>query len=396
MLKKRIIQSAKPYFPEEDIESISKDVRTLLAGGRLLGIGGVFTQRFEKAYSSYIGTRYAVATSSGTSALVGALRALGVKKGQEVIVPTNTFLASPNSVIMAGGKPILADINDKSLCLDVDDAAKRITDNTVGIMVVHIHGLVCPEIEKLIELCRDKGLFLIEDAAHAPGALFKDKKAGSFADAGCFSFFPTKIITSGEGGMVCTNNESMAEKIKILRYDGIGTDNLHVDFGDNWHITEMSSILGIYQLNRIEEFIKRRNEIALRYRESIRKVDGLTTIEVPSQFRCSFYKFPVMVDEGIDAVPLMQELKSKYGIETGQVYYPPCHLQPIYKKMFGYEEGMLPVSERVLKRMVCLPMHVQLTDSDVDYVLTNLKLSLKNFRLRKTSNRTLSLEESAR
>ncbi|MCJ7633630.1 DegT/DnrJ/EryC1/StrS family aminotransferase [Candidatus Bathyarchaeota archaeon] len=395
MLEKRIIQVARTYFPEEDIELISKDVRTLLASGRLLGIGGIFTQRFEKAFASYIGTRYAVATSSGTSALVGALRALGVKKGSEVIVPTNTFLASPNSVMMAGGKAILSDINEKSLCLDVDDAAKRITDKTVGIMVVHIHGLVCPEIEELVDLCRDKGLFLIEDAAHAHGALFKGKKAGSLADAGCFSFYPTKIITSGEGGMVCTNDESMAEEIKILRYDGIGADNLHVDFGDNWHMTEMSSILGIYQLNRLEEFLKRRNEIAMRYRESIREIDGLTTIEVPSHSRCSFYKFPVIVDEGIDAVLLMQELKSKYGIETGQVYYPPCHLQPIYKKMFGYEEGMLPVSERILKRMVCLPMHVQLTDSDVDYVLNSLRLSMKNFRSRNSSNRTLSLEEPA-
>ena len=376
MPNKRIIQNARPYFPEEDIEAITRDVQTLLRGGHLLGIGGAYTERFEKSFSSYIGTKHGVATSSGSSALVAALRALGVRKDSEVIVPTNTFMASPNSVIYAGGKPVLADIDEKTLCLDVRDASKRITDKTIGVMAVHIAGLIS-NIEELTELCRSKGLFLIEDAAHAHGATFGGRKAGSLGDVGCFSFYPTKVVTSGEGGMVCTNDEEIAKKIRVLRYDGIGPDGLHVEFGENWHMTEMGSILGLSQLARVEEFVKRRNQIASRYDEEIKKIDGISTIEIPPQTRCSYYKYPIIVDKNIDSTQIMLKLKSRFGIETGQLYYPPCHLQPVYRNAFGYNEGDLPVSEYVLKRMVCLPMHAKLTDDDVEYVLISLKLVME-------------------
>jgi len=156
------------------------------------------------------------------AALDNALRCLGLKSDDEVIVPTNTFIASPNSVIFAGGKPVLADINRKTLSLDFDDAKKRITDRTVGIMVVHLHGLVCPQIEKFSALCKERGLFLIEDVAQAAGAAFGNKKAGNLGDVGCFSFYPTKVITTAEGGMITTNNEGLAEKMRVLRHDGIG------------------------------------------------------------------------------------------------------------------------------------------------------------------------------
>jgi len=374
MDKKIIVQSARPFFPTEDIESILKDTRAILQSGYLTL--GKYTEKFEQMFANYIGTKYAIATSSGTSALEIALRCLGVKNGCEVIVPTNTFLASPNSVIFAGGKPIFADIDRKTLCIDLNDVLERITNRTVGLMVVHIAGLVCPQIKELSEICKDHGLFLIEDAAHAHGAMFKEQKAGSLGDIGCFSFYATKVMTTAEGGMICTNIDEMPEKMKILRFDGIGPEGLHVKISNNWHMDELNAVLGIHQLNRLEYIVKRRNEIARSYQEHLKDMDGITTFYTPPHIRHSFYKFPVLLEDGINTEDLIKTLKSKYGVETGRVYYPPCHLQPVYKELFGYKEGIYPVAEEVLRKVVCLPVYVQMQNHEIDYVIDSFRKAL--------------------
>ena len=153
MPAKTVVQSARPFFPDEDIENILEDIGGILKSGRLMGIGGAYTQKFERLFANYIGAKHAVTTNSGTSSLDIALRSLGVKKGDEVIVPTDTFIASPNSIIFAGGKPVFADINQETLSIDFDDASNRITERTKGIMVVHLHGLICPQIEEFKNLC---------------------------------------------------------------------------------------------------------------------------------------------------------------------------------------------------------------------------------------------------
>jgi len=334
--EKRIIQSAKPFFPSEDIEKIVEDITEILDSGRLLGVGGKFSEKFEKKFATYIGTKHAVGCNSGTSALELALRGLGVKRGDEVIVPTNTFL----------------------------------------IMVVHIAGLVCPQIEELLEICSDHELFLIEDAAHAHGAKFREKMAGNLGDIGCFSFYPTKVMSTAEGGMVCLNRDKLTKRLRILLFDGIGDDGLHVELGNNWHMSELHAVLGIYQLNRLEYMVKRRNEIADKYRKNLKMADYITLFNTPPHIRHSYYKFPVLIDEELNTEDLIMLLKDKYGVETGRVYYPPCHLQPIYRKRFRFKEGMFPTAEEVLKKVICLPIHIGMNDEDVEYVLESLSSAL--------------------
>lgn len=374
MTEEKVIVTARPFFDDEKIRSILSDIKTALKSGILTE--GPYTKKFEEAFAAYIGTAEAVAMNSGTCTLEFLLRHFGVKSG-EVIVPTNSFIASGNAVLFAGGKPVLADIKEETLCIDPDDAQKRITSKTKGIMVVHIAGLVCPEINYLKEICHDHGLFLIEDVAHSPGAMIDGKKAGSLGDGGSFSFFPTKVMTSGEGGMITTDDHKVASIARSMRSHGINKETgLFVRLGYNWCMDELSAIVGLHQLERLESFVKKRQEIAEKYDEGLRKISGVKPFFVPSNIRHIYWKYPVYVDDEIDPVKLAALLKSRFHINTGTAYYPPIHLHPVYREMFGYKEGELPVSERVLKRVIALPMHVQLTELDLNRVLKGLEMSL--------------------
>jgi len=366
--------SSRPFFDVASIENILKDIRETLETGVLTE--GPNVKKFEEMFAQYVGTAEAVAVNSGTSSLEIILRYFNIKGG-EVIVPTNTFIASANTVIFAGGKPILADIKEETLCLDPDDAQKRMTSKTKGIMVVHIAGLVCPEMLRLKEICEDQHLFLIEDAAHAHGAMIDGRKAGSLGDAGSFSFYPTKVMTTCEGGMITTDDRSLAMMARSVRAHGMDKQLGHaVKLGYNWRMDELSAIVGIHQLKQLDNFIKRRRDIAGRYEYGLREIEGVRPMFTPSNIRHSYYKYPVYLGEGIDASRLSQFLKSNYHINTGNIYFPPCHLHPLYKEMFGYTGGELPVSERVLRRVIALPMHVQMTDSDVNRVLEGLKMGI--------------------
>ena len=366
--------SARPYFPEADMPAILDDIKAVLKSGVLTS--GPYVEKFEKEFARYLGVKYAALVNSGTAALEIALRSLGVGKGDEVIVPTNTFLSSANAVIFAGSKPVLADIDADTLCIDLNDVRRRITDKTAGVMVVHIAGLVCPQIEELLDLCEDRGLFLLEDAAHAHGATFKGRKAGSFGEVGCFSFYPTKVMTTGEGGMVCTDRGDLFEQFRLLRNHGTSSEGLQVELGYNWRLSEVNAVLGVYQLGRLEEFVERRNRVAEMYREGLGDVDGISFFAVPREVRHSYYKFPVKVRSASVAVALIEKMRGDYGVELGRVYYPPCHLEPLYMKLFGYGEGVFLVAEEVLSRTVCLPMYVQMQKNEVEYVIDSLRKAL--------------------
>lgn len=362
------IPSAKPFFGNEDIESILKDIRDALKTGVLTQ--GPYVEKLESLFAEYVGVKHAIAVNSGTSALEIALRYFEVKD-REVIVPTNSFVASANTVIFAGGRPILADIKPDTLCIDPDDARRRITSKTKGIMVVHLAGLICPQMKELKEICSSYALFLIEDAAQAHGATIDGKKAGSLGDAGCFSFFPTKPMTTGEGGIITTNDAKLAEFARSLRHHGREGD-LHMRLGYNWRMSEVNAILGIYQLRRLEEYIKRRNEVAQKYTDALKEINNVSPTPVPSNIRHSYYKYPVLLSGDRGAFGLEKLLQGKYGIATGTLYYPPIHLQPIYRQLFGYNEGMLPVAEEVLLRELCLPMFVGISDEAINYVIESL------------------------
>jgi len=369
----RKISSAFPYFDEENLQAILRDIETVLKSGALTD--GSHVGNFEKEFADYLGVKYAVAVNSGTAALEIVLRHYGLK-GREVIVPTNTFVATPNTVLFAGGKPVFADIREDTLCIDPEDVKRKISSKTAGVVVVHIAGLVCPQMRELRELCEDHGLFLIEDAAHAHGATFDGKKAGSLADAGCFSFYSTKVMTTGEGGMITTDDKRIADVSVCLRSHGQDSRRMMVMLGHNWRMAEIAAILGRHQLGRIEEFVAKRNQLARRYEARLANVEGLSLFKTPANIRHSFYKFPTRVDDRYDVEKLGLVLKRDYGVETGNVYYPPCHLHPFYMENFGMKEGDLPVSERVLRKVLCLPMHVGLSEDDVDYVSDSVRCAI--------------------
>ncbi|MCL5949558.1 MAG: DegT/DnrJ/EryC1/StrS family aminotransferase, partial [Candidatus Bathyarchaeota archaeon] len=219
-------------------------------------------------------------------------------------------------------------------------------------------------------------VFLLEDCAHAHGAMVNGQKAGTFGDAGCFSFYPTKVMTSCEGGMIITNNELIAEESKCLRTCGQNVDRQAVMLGHNWRLNEMAAIVGKHQLDHLEEFLAKRNQVAKWYEKALGNIDGITLFKTPANFRHSYYKYPLKLLDGIDRLKLGSLLKEKYGIETGHVYYPPCHLQPFYMENFGTREGDLPTSERVLKQVLCLPMHYSVTKENVEYIQDALVSSI--------------------
>jgi perosamine synthetase len=371
--QKTVLQVTKPYFSEDDIRAILRDIEGALRSGILTL--GPNVRSFEEGFMEYVGVKHAIAVNSGTSALEIVLRFLDLK-GDEVIVPTCTFAASSNAVIFAGGRPVFVDVEPNSLCLDPDDVNRRITPRTKAVIAVHIGGLVCPRMKELSEICADHKLVLIEDAAQAHGAKWNTQMAGSLGEAGCFSFYPSKVITTAEGGMITTNNDRLAEFAKSLRFHGVervGERKMHVRLGYNWRMNELSGILGIYQLKRIEEFVARRNAIAGIYMRELKGTKGIELLPVPPHIRHAYYKYVVISRENIDPASVQRSLSNKYDIEIQTPVYAPCHLEPMYKEMFGYREGSLPIAEALLPRTVALPVHVQMSNEDAQHVIRGLK-----------------------
>ena len=366
------ITNAKPFFPNEDIDSILNDIKDSLRTGVLTF--GPNVEKLEREFADYVGVKHAIAVNSGTSALEIALRYFELNGG-EVIVPTNSFVASANAVIFAGGKPVLVDIKKETLCIDPNEIRKKISSNTKGVMVVHLAGLIPPEMKEIQEICKENNLFLIEDAAHAPGASIDNKKAGNLGDVGCFSFFPTKPMTTGEGGIITTNDVKLAEFSKIVRHHG-KEGSLHTKIGYNWRMSEINAILGIYQLRRLDEFLVKRNHVANRYAQELNDLKNLTLISVPSNIRHSFWKYPILLNS-IKASHLEKIFREKYEIALGTVYFPPIHLQPFYKEKFGFSSGMLPVSEDVLSRETCLPIFADISEEMIDNVIKCIRMELK-------------------
>jgi perosamine synthetase len=365
------IPAARPYFRDSDIKSITEEFSSILKTGQL--ILGPYTKEFERSFREYCGVKHAVAVSSCTAALEICLRYYGIQ-GKEVIVPTNTFIATGNAVLYNAGSLVLADIKPDTLCLDPDEVIRRITDKTAGIIIVHIAGLPYPEIDILQEICHRRRLFLIEDAAHAHGATLNGQKTGSFADAGCFSFYPTKVMTTGTGGMLTTNDSSLAEYAISLRHYGVGNGLHHiVNLGYDWLMDEVSALLGIYQLKALDSNITRRNEIARRYSETLDNFEGIQIFRYPSNIRHSYYKYPLLLSPATDKKTFIEKMRTSHNISIGSVYDPPCHLQPLYQRLFGYYEGQFPVADTYLKRICCLPIYSDMTDLEIDYVIRSTK-----------------------
>ena len=366
------VPAAKIYFPEEDRKKILKQVDEILKSGQLTL--GKYTREFEEKFAKYVGTKYAVAVNSGTSALEIPLRALEIQ-GSSVIVPTNTFFATPASVIHAGGKVIFADITE-NLCLDPNSVRQKIQKDTKAIIIVHIGGVVPPQIKEIQEICGEHNLFLIEDAAHAHGSTLSGKLAGTFGDAAAFSFYPTKVMTSGEGGMIVTNNENIYQRALVFRDQGKAgfLGNVHTEMGYNWRMSEVHAAIGLSQFARLNEFITARRKIAKIYDRELKEINRVTAVEIPSRVKPNYYKYTAILDNGIDRALLKKGLKERYKVSlSGEVYELPCHLQPIFKNSGGYKDGDYPAAEDLCRRMICLPMSAITTEGEAEYVIDSLR-----------------------
>lgn len=358
------IGTASPRF--ENIASVLAGIEKVLKTGRLMN--GEFTREFEKIFSDYLGVPFCVSVNSCTTALEITLKYLGVAQG-EVIIPTNTFIATGNAVIYAGGKPVLADIKDGTYFLDPLEVERLFSANTRAVIAVHIAGYVPPEIEELREICEARKIPLIEDCAHAAGASYNGKKAGTFGFAGCYSFYPTKIITTGTGGMITTRDAGLAKYASSAKLHGAGEGGLSevVNLGNDWFMDEIRAVLGVNQMESIESFVARRREVAAIYDSLVKNTGLMKKFPISSKSVHSYYKYPVQVAEWVDVADMKMGFQDKYGFELESVYWPTCHLQPVYRNLFGMREGMFPAAEKILSKQVTLPMHPGVASDEAHY-----------------------------
>ena len=296
-----------------------------------------------------------------------------------MIVPTNTFFATPAAVVHAGGKAIFADVTE-SLCLDPDSVRQKIQKDTKGVIIVHIGGIVAPQIKEIQEICREHDLFLIEDAAHAHGSTLNGKMAGSFGQAAAFSLYPTKVITSGEGGMITTDDDNIYKRALVFRDQGKAgfLGNVHTEMGYNWRMSEIHAVIGLSQFARLEEFIASRRRVAQIYDRELEKVSQVTPVKIPTEVKSNYYKYVAILKVGIDRAALKKELKEKYHVSlSGEVYELPCHLQPVFKELYGFVSGELSVAEDVCRRQICLPIFATMTEEQAKYLTDSLKKVLE-------------------
>ncbi len=377
-----MIPPVQPYFFEDDIEWILKEFREILEGKSFLS-NYKHTEEFEKQFAKYVGTKYAVACNSGTSALELICRGIGVD-GKEVILPSNTFIATANAILNAGGTPVFADCGD-DMCLDAEDAMRRVTPKTVAIIQVHIGGLVSPSAITLRDYCKKHNIHFLEDAAQAHGSSLQGTKAGAFGTAAGFSFFSTKVMTTGEGGMVTTNDETLAQKMKSMREFGkVKQDiyiNHHTAIGYNWRMPEVAALMGLAQLKSLPKFLKRRREIARVYDNFLEGAANLVIIKPTEPNTHNYFKYTTILPYH-DRTAVHKELLKNGVSPSGYVYEIPLHKQPVFPEAHALS---LPKTEFVSAQHLCLPVFYTMTDEQAETVSKTLLRILSMPALQKKS-----------
>ncbi len=338
---------------------------------------------FEKAVCDFTGAKFAVAVSSGTAALHCAMFAAGIKAGDEVIVTPMTFAASSNAILYCGGTPVFADVLPGSLLIDPSEVKKKISSRTKAIVAVDYAGQPC-DYDALKEICLEHKLLLISDACHSLGGAYKGRNVGTLADMTVLSFHPVKHITTGEGGMILTDNADLATKMRMFRGHGISTDYRQreekgswfyemVDLGYNYRITDFQCALGISQLKKLPAWIRRRQEIAGEYDVAFKNNPSIIPIEKSSDVSHAYHLYVIKLEK-TDRNKAFTTLRNN-GIGVN-VHYIPVHLHPYYRKRFGTSEGLCPVAEDAFRKIVSLPMYPKLQDTEIRKVIDEVK-SLK-------------------
>ena len=376
------VPPARISFSAEDrAEVLARIDNAMITGQLTLGPVGA---ELEAAFAARHGARHAVAVNSGTAALEISLRALGVA-GREVIVPANTFFATAAAAVHAGARLRFVDCDPQTMAIDPVDLEACLGPDTAAVIVVHIGGLVTPAIDEIAGLCTAAGVDLVEDAAHAHGSAFDGRSAGSFGAAAAFSFYPTKVVAGGEGGMIVTDDDELADEARIYRDQGKGSfhANFHTRMGANWRMSEPHAAIVLSQLGRLDEHIEQRQALAARYDAALASL-GVATLTIPAAASSNYYKYVAFLPDQIDRTLLKQHLRTEYDIGlSGEVYDTPLHHQPIFSEL---DDRALPGAEWLCARHVCLPLYPALSETDADYVVESLAAALARDDLREVSS----------
>lgn len=370
-----MIPASIPTFSKKDKKYILKNFEKILNGDSFLSTH-IYTKEFEDNFSHYVGSKYAVASNSGTSALELIFRSIDVSDA-EVIIPSNTFIATANAVINAGATPILADC-DTSLCLNYDSVLRSVTKRTKAICYVHIGGIVTSEILKLKKFCKINNIYLIEDAAQGHGSSINGIKVGNIGDAAAFSFFSTKIITTGEGGMVTSNNKKIIQKMYSMREFGKKPKGVYINnyeyIGYNWRAPEVASIIGISQLKHLDEFVKKRNKIAEIYNK-ILDVDNPNYYIVKPELDSisNYYKYTIVIKNNIKRTDLHKLFLEKHISPSGYIYEIPLHNVKVLNNFTKVYDKNLIETEYVCRNHFCLPIYPLLKAKDARFIALTFK-----------------------
>ena len=375
------IPFAKPYIiNDKEIEAVSMVIKS----GWLTH--GPKTIEFEKKFANYIGTKYAIAVNSCTSALFLSLKTIGVKNGDEVITTPFTFAATANTIVHCGARPVFVDIKKDTFNIDPNKIEEKITKKTKAIVAVHYAGQPA-DVTKIKKIADKYNLKIVEDAAHAVGSVYDTgEKVGAVNNLACFSFYVTKPITTGEGGMITTNDEKLCKKLKILRMHGIDRDAWNrynnkgswyykiIEAGYKCNTTDLNSAIGLKQLEKIDWMNKKRKELAEFYDKSLKKIPQVELYKIKDNIKSSYHLYPILL-KGIDRNEFLNKMK-KSGI-TCSVHFIPLQLMPFYQRKFHYKKGDFPVCESVYEKIVSLPIYPALTKQNIKYIVDAIEKILR-------------------
>lgn len=356
------IMLGAPCYDDHEVQRVA----TVLRSGWLTQ--GSQVEMLERNFAKYIDVEDAIAVFNGTCALHTVLSALGVGPRDEILVPSFTFIATANAILYQNARPVFVDIDPQTLNIDPEDMERKITKRTKGVIPVHYGGLPA-EMDTVIQIAEKHGLFVLEDAAEAIGAVYKGKKVGNLGVAAIFSLHAQKVITTGEGGIITTDDEKLAEACRRIRDHGRDAQTKHfVCLGYNYRMTEMQAALGVEQLKKIETIIQKRIANANYLTERLIQNHNLVLPQVPPHLRHTFMLYTIRVKSDRD---LLMEYLCKQGVEA-KVYFHPIHLEPFYRKAFDLSEGLLPVTEKVSRQVLSLPVHAKLTQEELGYIADNI------------------------
>lgn len=365
------LNQAFPYFPPEEQEILIDEFKHILNG--MLSMGPRVAD-FEKRFASYCGVSFAIAFPSCTSSLEAAFQALNVSSGDEILVPAQTFIATGMAVHLAGATPVFTEVSPKNFSMDFDDAWAKIGPRTKGAIVVHFGGHIASDLDIFCKKMKASGRFVIEDCAHAHGSRLHGRHAGTFGDAGCFSFFPTKLMTTGEGGMLITANQDIAKIARSLQNRGLDLESpteLYVRPGRNNRVSEIAAAMGTSQLRCLDRYLDQRNKVAKTYDRLLTNNSTFAPLRPQEGVSSSYWKYVIISGHPFDRQILQKKL-AEDGIAVNGAYDPLLHLQPICQKLFGCRPGMLPISEELMSRHLCLPIHQNMRPIDAEYVIDRL------------------------